>query len=677
MGAIVNTPEPMSRMRVVTSRDLAGKVLKVLQQAGVLHAEESTELQSIDREAIEKERRLASELLSSIDDALKYVPADQVVQLKQDADVYYIKPLDEIDKDTRKLCTKLATMHQRAEKLEEQKAQLAELKEVAVSLSQGTDLTLSDLHFDGAHLMSRLLAIPSEVYNAVGSQLSPKVLSEQTVQGGESTYVYVIARADDKAAIESFAADNSGRFLPVPAESTSLVEFTTKGDAESSRIDVELAKIRTDIEKETLQNLETLVLLREALGAENERLEVLEKACEARYVTLIEGWVPQASVETATGDLRENVGYVYVESRDVRPDEEPPTKMRNVKALRPFEVVVNLFGTPKYREWDPTPIIAYSFAFFFGIMLGDAVYGALLMVLTRYALPKLVDDPDTDGFRLFRSLMYISAGSAVLIGVLTGTYLGDFFVKFFGGVLASVLPIDLAAPAPLALAPAVAAVYLDTMTFIVVSLGIGLVHVNIGHVLMFIKGVREKLLYIILGRGGLFILQIFGIPWIMHFIGSDLYPFAESTYSIFLYIVLASILMIVVASFLEKGPFLGSIFWIFDITGILGDVMSYARLAGVGLATYFLAYCFNMMSTLIANMLPAGFIRIVLGTIIMVFILLFGHILNLVLSSITCFVHSLRLCFVEFLFKFYEGGGRQYSPLRIRKREMVTVKAKV
>ena len=104
--------------------------------------------------------------------------------------------------------------------------------------------------------------------------------------------------------------------------------------------------------------------------------------------------------------------------------------------------------------------------------------------------------------------------------------------------------------------------------------------------------------------------------------------------------------------------------------------MSYARLAGVGLATYFLAYCFNLMSELVAGMLPAGIIRIVLGTLVMVVILLFGHILNLVLSSITCFVHSLRLCFVEFLFKFYEGGGQPYSPLRLRKREAIPVRAK-
>jgi V/A-type H+/Na+-transporting ATPase subunit I len=194
---------------------------------------------------------------------------------------------------------------------------------------------------------------------------------------------------------------------------------------------------------------------------------------------------------------------------------------------------------------------------------------------------------------------------------------------------------------------------------------------------MFIRGIKEKQKHLVIGRLGLFILQIAGIPWMMHFIGSDLFPLAESTYTILLYIVGLSVVLIVIASLLEKGPFLGSIFWIFDITGILGDVMSYARLAGVGLATYFLAYCFNLMSVLIANMLPAGIIRLVLGTVIIVAILLFGHVLNLVLSSITCFVHSLRLCFVEFLFKFYEGGGRQYEPLRLRKRELVPVKGRV
>ena len=115
---------------------------------------------------------------------------------------------------------------------------------------------------------------------------------------------------------------------------------------------------------------------------------------------------------------------------------------------------------------------------------------------------------------------------------------------------------------------------------------------------------------------------------------------------------------------------MGGIFWLFDVTGILGDVMSYARLAGVGLATYYLAYCFNLMASLLSGMMPAGIVRLIFGTLIFIIVLLIGHLLNLALSGITCFVHSLRLCFVEFLFKFYEGGGRKYSPFRLRARSV-------
>jgi V/A-type H+/Na+-transporting ATPase subunit I len=664
MGAIVNTPEPMRLMRVVTSKDRTAQTLKVLQKAGVLHAEESSELKPVDREAIEKERRQVSELLTAIEDVLKYVPADQLVRMRQDVDVYYTKPLAEIGTETRALCTKLAAMHQRADKLVQEKEAMEELTTVAHALAPRADLTLADLDFTGAHLFSRLAVLPKELYQAVGDGLDSLIVSRQTVDSGESAYVFVIGKIASLAGFEGWVADNAGRILSAPHEATPLKEFVSAGNNLPAKIDNEVAVIRRDIEKQTLDNLEMLVLLREALFAENERLGVLEKACEAKYVTLIEGWVPESAVQAATGDLREEIGYVFIDTRKPTKEEQPPTKLRNPKVLKPFEIVVNLFGTPKYREWDPTPIIAYSFAFFYGVMLGDAAYGILLMFLVKFALPKLVDDPQGEGFKVFQTLLYMSAGCAIVVGVLTGTYFGDFFAKFLN------------APS-LALSPAVAAAYMNTMTFIVISLGVGLIHVNLGHVLMFIRGIKEKQKHLVIGRLGLFILQIAGIPWMMHFIGSDLFPLAESTYTILLYIVGLSVVLIVIASLLEKGPFLGSIFWIFDITGILGDVMSYARLAGVGLATYFLAYCFNLMSVLIANMLPAGIIRLVLGTVIIVAILLFGHVLNLVLSSITCFVHSLRLCFVEFLFKFYEGGGRQYEPLRLRKRELVPVKGRV
>ncbi|MGB5924603.1 MAG: V-type ATPase 116kDa subunit family protein, partial [Dehalococcoidia bacterium] len=360
-------------------------------------------------------------------------------------------------------------------------------------------------------------------------------------------------------------------------------------------------------------------------------------------------------VEAAISELREKVGYVFIDTSKPEQTEEPPTRMRNSTAVKPFEVIVNLFGTPKYKEWDPTPVIAYSFAFFFGIMLGDVVYAALLIVFARFGLRLLVDDPRTEGFKLFQRIIYISGGVGLVIGLLTGNYLGNFY-EFFG--------IE-----TLALASLVKYWLSEPVYFIGLSLIIGLVHINIAHVLALVKGIREGQKAIVPNKAGLFVLQIGAIPWIMHVIlGMNLPLLTEQMYPILLYVAILGVVLIVASSFMEKGAFLGSIFWLFDITGILGDVMSYARLAGVGLATYYLAYCFNLIADLLYNMMPVGVVQIILGSLIFILVLLAGHVLNLALSAITCFVHSLRLCFVEFLFKFYEGGGRAYSPFRLRAR---------
>jgi V/A-type H+-transporting ATPase subunit I len=201
------------------------------------------------------------------------------------------------------------------------------------------------------------------------------------------------------------------------------------------------------------------------------------------------------------------------------------------------------------------------------------------------------------------------------------------------------------------------------MSFIVLSLIIGLVHLNIGHVLALIRGIKERQKGVVLGKAGLFALQIGGIPWIIYAIlHVDIPLLTGQVYSILLYVVILGLILVVASSVMLKGSFLGGIFWLFDITGLLGDVMSYCRLAGVGLATFYLASCFNLIAGLLSDMVPF------VGILIAIIILLLGHAINLVLSGICCFVHSLRLCFVEFLFKFYEGGGREYSPFLLRKR---------
>jgi len=96
--------------------------------------------------------------------------------------------------------------------------------------------------------------------------------------------------------------------------------------------------------------------------------------------------------------------------------------------------------------------------------------------------------------------------------------------------------------------------------------------------------------------------------------------------------------------------------------------MSYARLAGVGLAGFYLASAFNQVAVLMPELLG-----VVLGTIVMVPILIGAHLINLFLGVLSGFVHSLRLCFVEFLMKFYDGGGREYEAFKLKKPKSVII----
>jgi len=658
----LNTPDPMVKVRVMTAKDYSNKALKILHRAGVLHVEESEELKPIDREAIDHERGEVSELLTGIGNVLVDIPKGERIPLREDIEVIYTRPFSETDSEIRRLCTKLNNMHQRIAKLSEEAEELKELKKYLETLGQQADIRLRDLNFSGSYLFSRLFVLPSEKYETSHSKLRNYLFGSTVSTIENETIFHVVAKVEDQEIIESTVKDNGGKILPIPTEDLTLREFVGVAEGKIHSLEENLTKLYREIESKTRENLEKLLLLREALSAENERLSVLEKACEAKYVTLIEGWAPENNVEDTISELKENIGYVFIDTRNPEQAEEPPTKMRNLTTLKPFQTVVNLFGIPKYREWDPTPIIAYSFAFFFGLMLGDVIYAIGIMLLAKFALRRFVDDPESEGFKLFQRLLYTSAGVALVIGLLTGTYLGNFY-QFFG--------IE-----SLALAEGVKELLGDAMSFIVFALVIGLIHVNIAHVIALIKGIKERNKAVIVGKVGLFILQIAGIPWIIHFLGTDIPLLNAQIYPILVYIMLLGIVLIVVSSIMQQGAFLGSILWLFDITGLLGDVMSYCRLAGVGLATYYLAMVFNMMAGMVAEMIPAGMMRLVLGTLIAIVVLLFGHVLNLLLSTICCFVHSLRLCFVEFLFKFYEGGGREYNPFRLRKRALVSVKGK-
>ncbi len=657
----VNDPDPMAKVRIMTPKDYSTETLKTLHTIGALHVQDSGELKPVDKEAIEQERKKVGELLTSINDALAYLPKGEWVSLGEGLEVVYSKPLDEIDGEVRALCTKLGKMQQIATKLDDVIKELTELSKYLRPLEQQADIRLRDLSFSGRYLFSRVFVFPNELFETSYARLRQHLLESVPVKLENDTVLYAIARTEQREMIENAVKDGGGRILQIPDKELTLKEFLSTAEENVRNYSQELAKLQTEIETRTKENLKTLVLFREALSAEMERLTVLSKASEAKYVTLIEGWIPEAGKDEIVSQIKEKVDCVFVRTEKPQDVEAPPTKFRNLRAFRPFEVVVKLFGVPQYREWDPTPMISYSFPFFFGLMMNDVAYSAILLLFANRGLKAFVDDPETEGFKLFQRMLYISGGVGLLFGLLTGSYFGNF-IELFG--------IE-----SLALSGWIQSLLGNPIQFIIFSILIGLVHVNIAHVLTLIKGAKARSKGTVVSKLGLFMLEIGAIPLIVHYLlHVDIPLLPAQVYPILLYVAAGGLVLIVASYFVMNGALLGGIFSLSEVTGILGDVMSYCRLAGVGLATYYLAYSFNLMATLLPSLMP-GSIRVVVGPLLAVLILLLGHIINAALSGISCFVHSLRLCFVEFLLKFYEGGGTEYSPFRLKTRP-VFVKAK-
>ncbi len=659
---LVNTSEPMLKVRVVTVKDYSQKTLEYLQKLGVLHVEEARELSPVDKAVIEKEMNEVRTALNYLNNILGHLTSEKTVFLPE---VIKPQPLGEIKDQARKFHNSVSSLTRKYDRLQEEVVNLEYLGKYLGILAGETNVSLKDLQYSGNYLFTDVLVLTEESYKTFSEKANQYLLQDTTIPADGDVVIYFIALSENRMAIETLIRELGATKLIIPDEVLPLSEFIARNDEIIQKRKVESEKLQQEIQKSIEGDLDQIVLFREILASENERLSVLQQACEARYVTLVEGFVPESNADAITSGLKEILDYAYIETRKPSPADEPPTKLRNTRGIRPFEVIVSLFSLPKYGDWDPTPSVAYFFAFFFGLMLCDVVYSVGLIILARFLLDKLVDDPTTEGTSMFRNVLYISGVVSLVFGILSGTYLGDFPNMYFGVNLKTI-----------ALVEWVQAQISDPISFIVLSLIIGLVHLNIAHILGLIKGIQENNRGMILSKIGLFLTQIFGIPYIFKaMLGIEIFAFSAATYSAFAYPLIFGIVLIIVGAFMQMGA-LGAVFWIFDLTGILGDVMSYSRLAGVGLATYYLASSFNLLShwvsSTVSSLIP-GVIGLTLAFIIGVIMLVIFHVFNLFLSSLAAFIHSLRLCFVEYLLKFYEGGGREYAPFHLKLRKEVIV----
>jgi V/A-type H+-transporting ATPase subunit I len=328
----------------------------------------------------------------------------------------------------------------------------------------------------------------------------------------------------------------------------------------------------------------------------------------------------------------------------------------NAKSVKPFEMLTEMYAPPKYNEIDPTMMIMPGFLIFYGIMLTDAVYG-LLLTLAGLVLWKRMGKVSSGAYNL-GYILTLSGLSTVFFGILTGGYLGDFMYQFLGMDIyttgfALVNPLGestyISAAKPL-LSLGGIDVNNGPMAILLFSIVAGIIHLFIGLTV----GLKESL-----ANGSVLDAFLNQGMWIL-LILAIVATVVTGNMMIAGGAVIAVIVLCMIKGFMNGG-ILDALLGAMDITGFLGNVLSYARLLALCLATGGLAMAVNIMAKLLGDAVP------VIGILIAVVMLVFGHSFNFVMNGLGSFIHSLRLHYVEFFGQYYEGGGKKFSPFKAKR----------
>ena len=436
-----------------------------------------------------------------------------------------------------------------------------------------------------------------------------------------------------------FAKPVANSSLTPLAESKKLVERSHKleDDTENAKKEIiSFADRRKDI-KDT----------QDYFRIRADKYSVIGELQHSRNVFVISGYIPEEDCEKLER-LCERVSVCYVEFGDVD-EEKAPVKLKNSRFAAPAESIVNMYSPPSHDDIDPTPLLAFFFYFFFGMMFSDAGYGLLMVIGTGLAI-KLFK-PDREMRNTLKLFQYCGV-STFFWGLVFASFFGDAPATLYNYFTGASITMKEIFPWP-TIDP-----QKDALMLMIISIAFGLVHILVGMGCKFYVCLRQK------DYGGAFFDT--GL-WMLMLIGFAVLAAGMAFGQTLIYIgagiaIFCAIGLVLTQGRNKKGfgKVIGGLASLYDITGYISDLLSYSRLLALGLTTGVMAQVFNMLSTM--------FGKSWFGIILLIIVFIIGHAINIGLNALGSYVHTMRLQYVEMFGKFYEGGGKQFKPFKLNSK---------
>jgi V/A-type H+/Na+-transporting ATPase subunit I len=616
----------MSKVRILGPRERLSDVLRALQDLGILHLAAPTAAQPLTALQLspleERERRHLQAALEDVEHAMAELgiaaassaaprgapPATAdfarwarlAWRVRRATD--QLKAQDAAIGEERALILKYQHFFSAFRSLLEDEARWPNATAYHVLLKHGDTESLHKLR-------ASLTAVIGDEYQ----------IYTQPLPTGE-TALLVVVSAKAAGRVERLMVEAGVEEIPVPAAygGKSLTEAIPRMLARLGKLPQEREGVERERDGLTRQHGPELRRARAGLHDRLQELGVLPLSGVTPRAFVLEGWLPA----DARGDLETTLHRGFGEdvvvsalSSEEWESEDAPVVLKNPRLLRPFETLIRIMPLPRYGTVDPTPFVAVFFPAFFGLMMGDVGYGLLLaalgLVLHARSKPGTV-------LRNVSEIIGPCALFAIIAGFLYGELFGDLGRRWLG-----LKPIAFSREEAL-------------VPFLLLAVALGAVHILVGLGLNVASNLRRHP-RAALGSGVSALMLVLIILALLAAV--DVLPkafFTPAVVGLFVAFPVLIVLEGVVAPI--------------ELLSTMGNILSYARIMALGVASVMLA--------VVANRMVGAVGSVAVG---IVFALLF-HLVNFAIALFSPTIHALRLHYVEFFGKFYSPGGVRYQP---------------
>lgn len=423
-----------------------------------------------------------------------------------------------------------------------------------------------------------------------------------------------------------------------------LLQLLEQKETETTQ---KIESLKAEIESIKAKYSDFILASDEILSIENQKAELPLRIATSENAFIIEGWTPSEDYDRVVSAINSATnGRAYITNLEIEEEdlEHVPVEYNNPKVVEPMQEIMNLYARPKYTEVDPSSAIFITFPLMYGMILGDMGY-ALILGIMAIALKKAFK---SDAATSILNILIYCQISTFIFGIIYGEFLGfplastheeagliPFWhtITLFSGIQGEAFTFPIHRTHMV-------------MTMIVVSVIVGLLHLNLGFLIGFTNIFRQHgFKHAFLEKGSWIVVEIGALLAAAGYIGgiSSLLYFGAA-------VLVIGIILLAIGEGI-KGPI--------ELPSLMGNALSYARIIAVGLSSIYIASTVNDIAF---RMIWVDHSKIGLVAIAAIIVFILGHALNTALSIIAPGLHALRLQYVEFFGKFYEGGGRKYNP---------------